>query len=187
MTFQDLLSKVGFAPKTLTEAREISADAKTSLEAVAALFAAAGLNLDAMLEAGPESLKAHLDSISEAGDEAVARAVELEAQLETAQQAEQVAISTVETITTALGSQNITFNAETFGADLSARINAQAQELLAASGLPAPVAHVSDPQDPAAADEAHLAKWESMPVGPDRLTYFREHKTAIQRALNARE
>lgn len=187
MTFNDLLAKVGLAPKTLTEAEDILAPTKATLDSVAALFAAAGLNLDAMLEAGPESLKAHLDSISEAGDEAVARAVELEAQLETAQQAEQVAISTVETITTALNSQNITFNAETFGADLSARINARAQELLAAAGLPAPVAHVADPQDPAAGDEAHLAKWESMPVGPARLTYFREHKAAIQRALNARE
>lgn len=187
MTFQDLLAKIGLAPKTLAEARDLTTDAKATLDSVGALFAAAGLNLDAMLEAGPESLKQHLDSISDAGDEAVGRAAELEARLETAQQAEQVAISTVETMTQALEGASITFNAETFSQDLTTVIETRAQDLLAASGLGTAIAHVAEPQDPAGQDEAHLAKYESMPTGPKRLAYFAKHRAAIERAFAARE
>ena len=58
-----ILAALGIAPKTLPQATETLGQAKTTLDSVAALFTAAGLNLEQMLAAGPDSLKAHLESI----------------------------------------------------------------------------------------------------------------------------
>ena len=66
MSLSSVLSALGLAPKTLTEARGTLDTSKATLESVAALFTTAGLNLEAFLAAGPESLKAHLASIDNA-------------------------------------------------------------------------------------------------------------------------
>ena len=70
MTFSALLSAIGIAPKTLPQASETLTAAKAQLDSVASLFTAAGLNLETMLAAGPDSLKAHitgLDNTAEVG------------------------------------------------------------------------------------------------------------------------
>ena len=66
MSLSSVLSALGLAPKTLTEARGTLDTSKATLESVAALFTTAGLNLEAFLGAGPESLKAHLASLDNA-------------------------------------------------------------------------------------------------------------------------
>jgi hypothetical protein len=71
-TFSDLLAAVGLAPKTLPQAKETLDTANATLDSVAALFEAAGLNLEQMLAAGPDALKAHIESIDNAEELATA-------------------------------------------------------------------------------------------------------------------
>lgn len=71
-TFSAVLSALGLAPKTLPQANETLTQAKGTLDSVAALFTAAGLNLEQMLAAGPDSLKAHIDSLDNAEELAAA-------------------------------------------------------------------------------------------------------------------
>ena len=71
-TFSAVLSALGLAPKTLPQANETLSQAKGTLDSVAALFTAAGLNLEQMLAAGPDSLKAHIDSLDNAEELATA-------------------------------------------------------------------------------------------------------------------
>ena len=58
-----LLSALGIQPKNLTEARGTLDNAKATIEQATALFTAAELDMDALLQAGPDSLKAHIDSL----------------------------------------------------------------------------------------------------------------------------
>jgi hypothetical protein len=84
MKLSDLLSAIGLAPKTLADAQAKLTPAKATLDSVAALFSAAGLDLDAMLAAGPDALKAHLDSLGESAKtlaDEQARAAGLESDL----------------------------------------------------------------------------------------------------------
>lgn len=85
-TLSAVLSALGLAPKTLPQAKETIDGAKATLDSVAALFTAAGLNLEQMLAAGPDALKAHLESLddSEALAEAVLENDRLSTELETA-------------------------------------------------------------------------------------------------------
>lgn len=68
-----ILSTLGVAPKTLPQATETLTEAKGFAEAVAALFTAANLNVEQLLASGPESLKAHLESLDDS--EALASAL----------------------------------------------------------------------------------------------------------------
>ncbi len=61
--FEKLFARFASAPKTLPQATETLTEAKATLDSVAALFTAAGLNLEQLLAAGPDSLKLHLESI----------------------------------------------------------------------------------------------------------------------------
>lgn len=53
---------------SLQAARELNATAQAALTKVGEMFAAAGLDLEKMLEAGPDSLKAHLASLDQTAD-----------------------------------------------------------------------------------------------------------------------
>jgi hypothetical protein len=77
MSLSSVLSALGIKPKNLEEARLTIEPARASLESVAALFTTAGLNLEAFLGAGPESLKAHLASIDNAAQVAAPAAEQL--------------------------------------------------------------------------------------------------------------
>lgn len=63
-----ILSALGVAPKNLPQASETIGTAKATLEQLNALFAAAGLDAETMLAAGPDSLKAHLASLDQGGE-----------------------------------------------------------------------------------------------------------------------
>lgn len=65
ISFSALLTSLGIAPKTLPQAQYLLAPAKAQLDSIAALFTAAGLPLEEMLAAGPDSLKAHLASLDQ--------------------------------------------------------------------------------------------------------------------------
>jgi hypothetical protein len=67
-----ILSALGVAPKTLPQATETLGEAKATLDSVAALFTAAGLNLEQILAVGPDALKAHIESIDNSEELAVA-------------------------------------------------------------------------------------------------------------------
>ncbi len=161
--FSDFLAALGLAPKTLTDANAQLAAAKTSAESVAALFASAGLDLDALLAAGPDSLKAKL---SEAG----VLAVQLRADLETANAAKATAETSIaEALTakaaaesnlaathSALAAAGVKIDAtkpvaESVPAAIEARISTKARELLAATGgLPLADTPAADATKPAA-------------------------------------
>jgi hypothetical protein len=84
MEFGKILSALGLGPKTLDQARGTLAEAANTLSSVNALFTAAGLNLEQMLAAGPDSLKAHLAGLSAKDAElatAQAKVAELEGML----------------------------------------------------------------------------------------------------------
>lgn len=66
--FSKLLSLLGIAPNNLEQARGAYTEAKTFAESVNALFAAAGLQLETMLAAGPDSLKAHLAGVDNSAE-----------------------------------------------------------------------------------------------------------------------
>ena len=66
MSLSTVLASLGLKPKNLEEARNAIEPARATLDNVNALFAAAGLNLETLLAAGPESLKAHLASLDNA-------------------------------------------------------------------------------------------------------------------------
>lgn len=86
MTFTALLSALGLAPKTIPQATATLETAKSTFDSVNALFANAGLNLDTMLAAGPDALKAHLATISAKDGElatALAKVTELEGKVQT--------------------------------------------------------------------------------------------------------
>lgn len=65
MKFSEVVAaiKTGLAPKTLDQAKASIATAQPALDSISALFAAANLDLDAMLAAGPDSLKAHIETL----------------------------------------------------------------------------------------------------------------------------
>ncbi len=72
MKLSQILSAVGLAPKDLEQARNTIEPAKAALEQVNALFTNAGLNLEAMLETGPDALKAHIESLGNSDEELAA-------------------------------------------------------------------------------------------------------------------
>lgn len=68
MTISAILSAIGIAPKNLPQASETLATAKSTLEQVSAMFAAANLNLDQMLAGGLDSLRAHIASVDNSAE-----------------------------------------------------------------------------------------------------------------------
>lgn len=193
MKLSDILAKVGLAPKNLNEAREIIEPAKATLDSVAALFAAAGLDLDTMLAAGPDSLKAHLDGLSAKDAElatAQASVTDLTAKLETANNEATVAKEAAAAASNVFSV--IGFQPEA-GTDIKPafekHVSLRAAELLAKTGTP-PLANVIAPegkQDVVLTDDDHLAAYEALPFGSkERAEYSTKHYNALVRADNKR-
>jgi len=164
--FSDLLAVIGLAPKTLPQANETLATAKSTLDSVAALFTAAGLNLETMLAAGPDALKAHLESIDITDDlaEALAEVEEYDLNL-AASQAE------VERLNSQLSTLNSSFAAIGIATPLSAKpeeiksafeahVSKQTTLALAKTGHPpahVPAANAIDDVTPTTTDEDKAA------------------------------
>ena len=201
ISFSALLTSLGIAPKTLPQAQDLLTPAKAQLDAVAALFTAAGLPLEEMLAAGPDSLKAHLASLDQSEtiaalnksnrdlmDQVAALGSELSASGEslkalTAQNyafaylAETIGIKATDTAPTP----------EAIATAFKSHIEKSASALLAKDGRP-PVAHVAHgtvEKKPAAqlSDAEHLAAYLALPDGSrERMRYGATHFDAIQRA-----
>jgi hypothetical protein len=190
MSLSSVLSALGLAPKTLTEARGTLDTSKATLESVAALFTTAGLNLEAFLGAGPESLKAHLASIDNA-----AQVAALSLELASAKSALETTAGEVACLEASLAARTFVLStlgiAELQTADtpeaiktaFAAHVAKQTTLALAKTGHP-PVAHIDANAAPAAeqlSDEAHLAAYEKL-EGAEAKAYLSTHSQALWRA-----
>lgn len=188
-TFSDLLAAIGLAPKTLPQAKETLDNAKATLDSVAALFTAADLNLEQMLAAGPDALKAHLDSLdnSEELAEALQENERLEADLKTASDAYSVALSIQAAHHDCFKALGISVLAEDFTPDkikaaFSDHVTKQVTLALAKTGHPP--AHVPAATEPVTAsktDAEIAAQYRTMKAGPERLAFFAQHEAALTR------
>lgn len=191
MTFSSILASLGLAPKTLEQARAVIEPAKATLDSVNALFVAAGLNLEQMLDAGPDSLKAHLASVDNAEELAMALA-----------EVERLNGEATETASklTAL-TEGLTANQEVFAAvglklDVDApdaaafktafnsHVSQQVTLALGKTGHP-PVVHVDPTVEASLTDAEIAAQYVKMSAGPARLEFFTKHEAALQRAADA--
>lgn len=167
-------------------------------QALTAQFAAAGLDLSAILAAGPTGLKDKLESLKNSGD--VAAAVEsataaLQAQLT----AEQGKVTTLNTQLSALNSAVAAFGAAPKAADekagltaadieksLNDRASIKAAEQLAKHGLAAPLAvtPAADATKPGAVTPVtiadHYKAMDELPAAEQR-AYFAKHIKPLQR------
>lgn len=200
MKFPDLLAAIGIAPKNLEQARAVIEPARATLDSVQALFSAAGLNLEQMLAAGPDSLKAHLASLDQS--EAI---TELQTKLATA---EAGIASLTEQLAAARSDHEVTRAALDVHASLfaslgfkpaadatpeavktafAAHVEQRAATLLAHDGRP-PVPHVAPAAaaEPVRTDAELLAAYEAMSPGPARTEFAAKHYDALRRADQAR-
>jgi hypothetical protein len=177
--------------KTLALANDQLAAASARHEATAALFATAGLDLEAMLAAGPDSLKAHLAALT-ARDEELAAAkaslAEHAVALATARADHEQTAATAQAQAQLLAS--IGFDSARPAADLPAtfaqHVALRATELLAHRGHP-PLAAAGpgpDPATTATASTAAFEKYRTMPRGPERDAFFAANAEAIWAGFN---
>lgn len=196
MKLSDILAKVGLAPKNLNEAREIIEPAKATLDSVAALFTAAGLDLDTLLAAGPDSLKAHLDGLSAKDAElatAQASVADLTAKLGEAEKARDAfnasSVASAELLSTIGLKLEASLKPEEVKPAFEKHVSLRAAELLAKTGTP-PVANIIEGETKPEAvltDADHLAAYEALSFGSkERADYSAKHFKAIQRADKAR-
>lgn len=201
ISFSALLTSLGIAPKTLPQAQDLLTPAKAQLDAVAALFTAAGLPLEEMLAAGPDSLKAHLASLDQSEtiaalnksnrdlmDQVAALGSELSASGEslkalTAQNyafaylAETIGIKATDTAPTP----------EAIATAFKSHIEKSASAILAKDGRP-PVAHVAQGtvEKPASTDTSAeiTAHWQSLnqlATPEEQRAYFVKHIKPLQK------
>ena len=187
MKFSDVLALFTTAPKTLPQAKEALDTTRATLDSVNALFAAAGLNLEQLLAAGPESLKAHLDSLddSEAFAEALLENENLSAQvaaLSTEKESLNAQLSTLTSLFTSLGlATPATAKAEDLRAAFDAHLSLAVTRELAKTGVP-PVPNAPAEPAPTKTDAELAAEYAALPAGNERLAFFTKHEAALRRA-----
>jgi hypothetical protein len=190
MSLSSLLVTLGLKPKNLEEARNAIEPAKATLDNVNALFTAAGLNLETLLAAGPESLKAHLASLDNA-----AQVSALTADLATAKAAlsksdgEVVALSdVVQHITTAIALP-VAKDAKVGDIKTAFETHVAKQVVLANAKAGHPPVQQIDADaaaaTAAASDEAIAKEYSAMPAGTERLAFYGKHAAALQRVYDA--
>ena len=186
--FADFLASLGLAPKTLDQARTHLDESKAFAAEIGAMFAAAGLDLDAMRAVGPEALKAHLAGLS--NDEELAEALlaneQLTAQLATANEAIAAHTAERELHTGFLAAIGFAAKPEAKADEAKAAFEKHVKEAaareLALAGHP-PVRAVVAPDVAAAAtkDREHFLAYERITDSAERLAYFKKHGEAIYR------
>ena len=184
-----LLATFTLPPKTLDQARATVDSSKAFAQSVTDLFSNAGLDLDTLLAAGPESLKAHLASLDNAE-----QIKSLTAQLATAQaaidaKAGEVAAAAarataLEAIPAALGLPvAAAADAAAVAAALDTHVAKQVVLANAKAGHP-PVQQIDIGATTAIeqlSDEAHLAAYEKL-SGAEATAYLSAHSDALWRA-----
>lgn len=182
MKLSEILSIVGLAPKDLEQARSTIEPAKAALEQVNTLFANAGLNLEAMLEAGPDSLKAHIDSIGQSNEELAAALLEIERVRGEADIAEAALAKLQEAVAATGWCCDGVDDVKTAFAD---HVKKAAAIELAKVGHP-PVAVI--PTGAAAATDSEIfAQYKAMQTGEERLAFYAKHEAAIRRAAGFKD
>ena len=194
MSLSSVLSALGLAPKTLTEARGTLDTSKATLESVAALFTTAGLNLEAFLGAGPESLKAHLASLDNAGQVA-----SLSLELASAKSALETTAGEVASLEASLASRTAILSTlgiaelqtadtpEAIKAAFTAHVAKATTLALAKTGHPP--AHLpvdTTGASATASDESLAAEYEKLPRGDEKTAFFHKHEAALWRVHVAR-
>lgn len=192
-----LFSAAGFdfsAALAANDAAALKTHLAAQSPAVAALFSNAGLDLDTLLAAGPESLKAHLASLDNAGQVA-----SLSLELATAKSALETKAGEITALEASLAARTSILSAlgiaEMQTADTPAAIKAAfeshvaKQTTLALAKTGHPPAHV--PVDTTAAtasvtDESLAAEYEKLPRGDEKTAFFHKHEAALWRVHVAR-
>jgi len=178
-----LLATFSAPPKTLDQARHGIDQSKAFASSVETLFANAGLNLETLLAAGPDSLKVYLAGFD--GDDVALAALQTErdglaGQLTLAQAQLTAHADLLKTI--GLDTAAAT-TPEAVKPALEAHVAKQVTLALAKTGHP-PVQHI-DPTAPAnktAADADLHAAWKALPTGSEeRAAFFALHQAAIWR------
>lgn len=199
----DFLASLTGRPKNFDAAAASLIEAKTQLDSVNALFSAAGLNLDQLLAAGPDSLKAHLASLDNS-DQIKAlteRTEKLESEAKALTENTAAQVKAVEAITAQLSAFNSI--ASTIGlattegmkstpdqitAAFSAHVAKQTTLALAKTGHP-PVTVISTEVETIAAtpesDAKLYAEYSAMKPGPARLAFYDQNLAALTRAHRA--
>lgn len=182
MKLSQILSAVGLAPKDLEQARNTIEPAKAALEQVNTLFSNAGLNLESMLESGPDALKAHIESLSNSDEELANALLEVESLTAKAEKAEAKAVA----IEAAVASTGLNLaGVEDAKAAFADHVKKAAAVELAKAGHP-PVAVVNAGNTPATQDDI-FATYKAMPPGEERLAFYAKHETAIRRAAGFKD
>jgi hypothetical protein len=193
MSLSSVLASLGLKPKNLEEARQTIEPARATLDAVNALFATAGLNLETLLAAGPESLKAHLETCMVKAEEFSALETQLStAKTELAKLGETHATATATLATygelfTAIGVSCAAPEAPALKTAFETHVAKQVTLANAKIGHP-PVQHIDAAAGAAtlAATDAEVAKtYSAMPAGPARLAFFQANAAALQRVYDA--
>lgn len=151
MKLADLLSAFKTAPKTLDQAKATLGSAQPAIDSVAALFTSAGLDLDTLIAAGPDSLKAHIDGLSAKDGElaaAQAKVTELEGKVAASVTENAQAKAALDSITATHNAlcQSVSFDAKAtdkggnpleFATAFKAHVAKEAALILAKDGRPA--------------------------------------------------
>lgn len=194
MKLSDLFSAFTARPKNFEAASATLAEANTFAASVNALFTTAGLNLETLLAAGPESLKAHLDGLTVKAEQFTALETELsKARGEIAQHiadatATEATLAAFTGIFSAIGiSSAVPPTAESVKTAFETHVAKQVTLANAKAGHP-PVHHI-DPDaaaaTAAASDEAVAKEYSAMPRGPEKLAFYQKHAAALQRVYDA--
>ena len=200
MSLSNVLTALGLKPKNLEEARNAIEPAKATLDSVNALFTSAGLNLETLLAAGPESLKAHLASLDNAAQVATLTEQLTAAKSELATLAENHEAATGrlatygELFTTVGLTAAAAPDAPALKTACDSHVAKQVTLANAKIGHP-PVQHLALEEhekktlDQAKADGIALAEYNTLVSAGDakkaeRLAYFKANAPAIERAMS---
>lgn len=190
MSISDFLASL-VSPKTLESAKGQVSESKAKLTAINAMFDAAGLKLDDLLAAGPDSLKAHIDSFKGADEQLAA------ANAAIAQHAEEIAAlneslaeasNEAQELGAALASIGyVAADGDDVKQSFSDYVKKQAALELARVGHP-PVAQVAPDAAPPAqkSDKEHYLAYAAMPEGAEKRAYFAKHGDQIWAGKNAK-
>lgn len=204
MKFSALLASIGLLPKNPEEAKATREAAAATLARANDMFASAGLNLEQMLEAGPDALKAHLASLDQADaikalegkvSAAEASVTDLTGKLSAAETDHGVTKEALKTHADLLAATGFKAEPTAKADDVKKAFNAHVEKaaalVLAKDGRP-PIAHANSDGfvivtcEANLTDEQHLAAWEAMQPGDARTAYSAKHHEAILRADRAR-
>jgi len=191
----ELFTAAGFdfsAALAANDAEALKTHIAAQSPAVAALFTSAGLNLETLLAAGPDSLKAHLETCSVKAEEFSALETKLSETTTKLGKSERDVMELSEAntlITAAIGLTGTAAHTDATAIKTAFETHVAKQVVLANAKAGHPPVHQIDPNAGPAAeqltDEAHLAAYEKL-EGAEAKAYLSTHSQALWRADIAR-